>query len=247
MLYVGEGSKREEYPLLHSLPVFSHYLPLPTIKLCPSGADSWVGEFVYILEPCGSLQQTLLWGWEFLLLPQPPQVFLVRGFKALFPRNGILGCVICLAPQLFLLAYLIHTQMWDCPFLHPLPHLVHQLLPCCESSPPQLPISAPPTCLDEYFFFHSLVVRFPYRSIFCQFWLFFVFKFVVVLLLVVRGGKGYLRKFPTFACFYQNQNHSAFKVLQPFSSPCNSISWKCFHSSEFSKMWVLTTTQYSMG
>ena len=38
------------------------------------------------------------------------------------------------------------------------------------------------------FFFNSLVVRLPYSSIFCQFWLFLIFKFVVVLLLVVRGG-----------------------------------------------------------
>ena len=51
----------------------------------------------------------------------------------------------------------------------------------------KLPMSAPPTSLDECFFFNSLVVRLPYSSIFCQFLLFFVFKFVV-LLLVVRGG-----------------------------------------------------------
>ena len=45
----------------------------------------------------------------------------------------------------------------------------------------------PPTGLDECFFFNSLVVGLPYSSIFCQFWLFFVFKFVI-LLLVVGGG-----------------------------------------------------------
>ena len=54
--------------------------PSTTCKLGPSGADSQVGGFVYILGPCGSLQQTLLWGWEFLLLPQPPQVCTARGF-----------------------------------------------------------------------------------------------------------------------------------------------------------------------
>ena len=31
------------------------------------------------------LQQTLLWDWEFLMLPHPPQVFIARGFEALFP------------------------------------------------------------------------------------------------------------------------------------------------------------------
>ena len=72
----------------------------------------------------------------------------------------------------------IHTQMWD----HPL----CQLLPCHESSLPQLPISALLTSLDECFFFNSLIVGLAYS--FWQFWLFFVFKFVVVLLLVVREG-----------------------------------------------------------
>ena len=49
-------------------------------------------------------------------------------------------------------------------------------------------VSTPPTGLDECSFFNSLVVRLPYSSMFCQFWLIFVFKFVVVLLLVIRGG-----------------------------------------------------------
>ena len=39
----------------------------------------------------------------------------------------------------------------------------------------QVRISAPPTGLDEYFFFSSLVVGPPYGSIFWQFWLFFCF------------------------------------------------------------------------
>ena len=43
---------------------------------------------------------------EFLLLLQAPQVFSVRGFEALFPCAGTLGCAVCLAPQLFLLVYL---------------------------------------------------------------------------------------------------------------------------------------------
>ena len=80
----------------------------------------------------------------------------------------------------------ICLQMWD----HPL----CQRLLTCPGSPAtallqvlscRLPISTPPTGLDECFFFNCLVVRLPYSSIFSQFWLFFVFKFVVVLLLVV--------------------------------------------------------------
>ena len=40
-------------------------------------------------------------------------------------------------------------------------------------------LSSPPSGLDECFFFISLVVGLPYSSIFCQFWLFFVFKLLL--------------------------------------------------------------------
>ena len=68
----------------------------------------------------------------------------------------------------------IHTWMWDLPVCQP--------PPCCKSF---LPSSAPSTGLYECFFFNSLCVGLLYSLIFCQFWLFFLFKFVVVLLLVV--------------------------------------------------------------
>ena len=58
----------------HSLPL------LLTSELGPSSVDSWVGGFVYVLGPCGSLQGTLLWGWAFLLPPQPLQVFFSQRF-----------------------------------------------------------------------------------------------------------------------------------------------------------------------
>ena len=80
---------------------------------------------------------------------------------------------------------------------HPWPTSVLQPLPCCKSFPPRLPISALPTDLDECFFFKSLVVGLTYSLIFWQFWLFFVFKFVV-LLLVVQGGKVYLPMSPSW-------------------------------------------------
>ena len=140
----------------------------------------WVG-FVYILGPCGSLQQTFLWSWEFLLLlPQPPQAFSVKGFEPLFPRAGALGCVVCLAPQLFLPVYPnVNVEP-------PSPPAATGPPPLLTYSPPWLPVSAPPTCLENCFSFKSLVVGLPHSSIFWQFWLFFVFKFVVVLLLVVQ-------------------------------------------------------------
>ena len=86
---------------------FSVTFPATHNQIRHSGADSQVSGLVYILGPCGSLPWTLLWGWEFLpLLPQPPQVFSVRGFEALFPGTGTLGCAICLTLQLFLPVYL---------------------------------------------------------------------------------------------------------------------------------------------
>ena len=95
----------------------------------------------------------------------PTGVFNQR-LEALFPCAGALGCVVCLAPQLFLRVYL-HASVGP-------PGLPAAALLCVLSA--QLPISAPPTGLDECVFFNSLVVRLPYSLIFCQFWLFFAFK-----------------------------------------------------------------------
>ena len=95
--------------------------------------------------------------------------FFSQRFEALFPYIGTLGFTVCLTPQ-FLLPVYLHTNVGP-------PTLPAAALPD--------PIPAPPTDLDECFFFNSLVVGLPHSSIFCQFRLFFVFKFVVVLLLVV--------------------------------------------------------------
>ena len=119
--------------------------------------------------------------------PTPTGVFNQK-FEALFARAAALGCVVCLTPQLFLPVYLcvnvgprglpaptlwgLLAAIWPAWFHNPPPHWVHQLLPCCESCPPWLPVSSPPTGLDECFFFISLVVRLPCSLIFCQFWLF---------------------------------------------------------------------------
>ena len=113
-------------------------------------------------------------------------MFSVRGLEALLPGTGTLGCVVCLAPQLFLSVYLHVNVGLPNPPAATSPGPPATAWPRVLSSP--LPISTPPMGLDECFFFNSLVVGLPYSSILCQFWLFFVFKCVVVLLLVVRGG-----------------------------------------------------------
>ena len=107
-----------------------------------------------------------------------PTVFSVRGSESLFPLTGTLGCVVCLTPQLFLPVFLHKTVGPACPPAIALPQVLSTWLLVC----------APPAGLDECFFFNSLVVRLTYSSIFYQFWLFFVFKFVV-LLLVEQGGR----------------------------------------------------------
>ena len=114
------------------------------------------------------------------------------GFISLCWNPGLHG----LAPQLFLPVSL-HANV-GLPHLPPTasPAPVVQLLPCRESSLPQLPISAPPTSLGECFF-HSLVVGFSYSSIFWQFWL-FLFLNLLFVLLVVWEGKVYLPMLPSW-------------------------------------------------
>ena len=126
----GEGVREET--MLAQLSAGFQSLPLlPTSKLGPSGADTQVGGFVYVLATCGSLQQG-----GFLLPPQPPSVFSIRGLRLYFPATGTLGCGVCLAPQSFLLGY-PHVNVG--PLTLPAttsPALVLWPPTCCESSPP---------------------------------------------------------------------------------------------------------------
>ena len=178
-LYVGEGSEREQCCLFSSLPAFSHFPCYPQanwalLVLIPK----WVGLCMF-QDPVGLSNELscetgsfschrLVFQSEFSGLSSPSlEPWVVRSVS--LPSYS--SQFICL-------------QMWDHLVRQPLPHLVHHLLPCCESPLPQLPISTPPTGLDECFFFNSLVVGLPYHLIFWWFWLFFVFKFVVVLLVV---------------------------------------------------------------
>ena len=101
-----------------------------------------------------------------------------QSFEALFPQDRVLGCVVC-HPAHQLLPRRPAVTL-PTPLHNPPPRWVHQPPPCCQSSlPGWLPISTPPTGLDDCVFFNSLVVGLPYSLIFCQFWLFFVFKLLL--------------------------------------------------------------------
>ena len=77
--------------------------------------------------------------------PNPHRFFESRGFEALFPCPGTLGCVVCLAPQFILPVYL-HANV-GLPACKPPPCLpwsssycfVSPLHPGCPS-PPLLPV-----------------------------------------------------------------------------------------------------------
>ena len=86
----GGGVQEGTMPLVQLSASFWSLLLLPTSKMGPSGANSQVSGFGYVLGPL--------------------QVFSVRGFEALFPCTGTLGCTVCLGPQLFLPVFL-HTNV----------------------------------------------------------------------------------------------------------------------------------------
>ena len=168
--------------MLHSLPVFSHFLRypqsnwvllvlLPSVGVCIHSRTLWVSPTnspVRLgVSPAASTPTGVFNQW----------------CEALFPHAGTLDCAVC---------HLVH-QLLPCwpaaalptPLHNPQLRWVRQPPPCRESSlpsclsPPDCPVSAPPTGLDECFFFISLVVRLPYSSIFCQFWLFFAFNLLL--------------------------------------------------------------------
>ena len=110
----------------------------------------------------------------------PMGVFNQR-FEAFFPWAGVLGCVVCFAPLPLLPIYLcmnVGLQGASCSLACPIHSTICHVSGsgCCNACPLLwLPICTPPTGLDECFFFLSLVVGLLCGSVFCQFWLFFVF------------------------------------------------------------------------
>ena len=139
---------------------------LPTIKLGPCGTASWVGGLCTFWDPVGLSNELSCEAGSFSRCHLNPQEVFSQWFEGYFLSLGPWVAWSISLPSCS--SRFICAQMWD--------HWVLQLPPCHESCPPQLPVSAPPTGLDECFFFISLVIELPYSWIFCQFSLFFVFK-----------------------------------------------------------------------
>ena len=154
--------------MLSSLRAFSHLLLYPQANwallelitrwvVCVYSRTLWVGLSSELSCETGSFSRH-----------HNPHRFLQPVVLRLsFLSAGTLGCAVCLTPQLFPPVF-PHTNVGRC------------CQPAATSpsrSSSQLPVSAPPTGLDECFFCNSLVVGLPYSSIFWQFWLFFVLNF----------------------------------------------------------------------
>ena len=134
-LYVGEGSKRVQCCLLCSLLVFSHFpcypqSNWPILMLIPR----WVG-LCTSRTPWISPMNSPVRRAVSPATATPTGV--VGGFEASFPCTGALDCRSLLLPSCS--SWFIRTRMWDGPLLQLPPHLVHQLPPCQESSPPSCP------------------------------------------------------------------------------------------------------------
>ena len=106
MLYVGEGSEREQWCLLCSLPDFSHFpcypqsnwallVLLPNVRACAHSRPLWI-------SPTNSPVRL---GVSPAAASTPTGVLNQR-FEALFPRTGALGYVVCFAPPPFVPFYL---------------------------------------------------------------------------------------------------------------------------------------------
>ena len=153
---------------------FQYFTPLSTIKLGPSGAGSQVGGLVHAPGPCGSpTTPPVRLGVSPAAAPTPTGVFNQR-FEAVFPRAGALVVWSASLPAV--------CPVYLCANVGPQGLLVVRLpapfVPHSTSLGPALatrvlsalvPVSAPPTRLDECLFFISLVsdflaVRFSFSS-----------------------------------------------------------------------------------
>ena len=143
----------------------SPHMPQMPFQLLPS---CWIPEGVGLYQcwvHCGPFKRSLLCVLQFPSSPQPPLVFTARSYGDLITLEPWAGWSALrlgyLTPEVFLLVFIQHTWVWDCPSVS-----LHLCVCLC--------ISVPPTHLDECSVFKSLVVRPPHRSIFWLFWEIFV-------------------------------------------------------------------------
>ena len=182
-------------------PISSHFIHFPYVTGALLAIALMVilkvGGFSYILSPWGPLK-ALSWETKSLFCCPTPHLFLQAEVMKLYSS--------CWNSELYSLAW-----GWD------------HLIPCycswflsttCEcgtthsttvaspyhsvTSLPQLCNSAPLTHLDEYGFFKSLVVGFPYSLIFWLFWVIFILRLAVILFMVVQGSKACLLTPPSW-------------------------------------------------
>ena len=201
MLNVGKGSKREQWCFLCSLQAFSHFPRYPqakwTLLVLILG---WVGLCTF-WDPVGLSNKLSCEFGSFFHCSLNPQGVFNQWFEALVSLAAALGlrgqfCCPFVPPRLSACECgttgsashcLVPSASFSLPArcsLHcPAPQSPAALgLPATvllQVLSAQLHISAPPTGLDECVFFIALVVGLPYSSIFCQFWLFFVFKLLL--------------------------------------------------------------------
>ena len=166
---------------------FQSRLPLPTSKLGPFGADSQVGGLCMFQNPVGLSNELSCEAGNFSQRLNPHRFYQSEVLRLYFPT--LETWIVQSVSHPSCSSLFICTQMWD--------HLFHQLPPCLKSSLSQLPVSASPPGVDECFFSNSLVVRLLLSLIFCHFLLFFLLKFIVVLLFLVQGLTACLPKPPS--------------------------------------------------
>ena len=190
---MGEGSEREQCCLLGSPPAFSHFHCYPganwaLLVLIPG----WVVGLCTFWDPVGLSNKLSCESGSFSHCHNPHRCFQseVWGFISPCWSPGLWGLSRSpVAPPSYLHENMgLHSlQSTASPGLPAtaLPALVIQPLPCRESSlpgcpsPPLLPVWMNGSSLTPWMSdFHTVW--------FCQFWLFFVFKFGVALVLAVE-------------------------------------------------------------
>ena len=138
------------------------------------------------LSPCGPFKRSLLKIQQFIPPPQA-HCFLQPEVMGIYLLGaGILGCVVWPGAGILRYPSQFSSTSCECETTHSVASLGHMASPRLLAPSPGV---RPSYRLDECFFFISLVVRLPYSSIFCQFWLCFVFKLLLSFFWLCKGAQ----------------------------------------------------------